>query len=129
MRSSRIVGVSMSIRRATPLLVPILALAALVLSVAVPSGAHSYLDAVIVRELQADGAAGFDLAGANIPSVAAAKANFGARLVPYFTVEGYGVKPLAKWVRGWWRFMERSRARHAASETAGEPAESAPVQR
>ena len=93
----------------------------------VPSGAHSYLDAVIVRELQADGAAGFDLAGANIPSVAAAKANFGARLVPYFSVEGYGVKPLAKWVRGWWRFMERSRSRHAASETAGEPAEGAPV--
>lgn len=93
------------------------------------TGAHNYERTVIFHDLETAGAAGVDLAGANIPSVAAAKANFGARLVPYGTVEGYGVKPLARWVRGWWRFTERSRSRHAARETAPDPAEGAPVHR
>lgn len=73
------------------------------------SGAYQLLQSTIAGELAADGATGWDLAGANIPSVAAAKASLGAELVPYYTVEAFGVKPLARWLRGWWRFQAKRR--------------------
>jgi hypothetical protein len=93
------------------------------------SGSYQLLKTAVFADVAAAGAVGYDLAGANIPSVAEAKTKFGARLVPYFTVEGYGVRPLARWVRGWWQFTERSRVRRAARSDAPEPAGAPAVHR
>jgi len=53
----------------------------------------TYLEGL--RALAADGVTGIDLCGSNIPSVAAAKANWGGPLVPYLTVR----QPGARFVR------------------------------
>lgn len=67
------------------------------------SGANQLLDAHTFADAAAAGASGFDFAGANIPSVAATKAVWGARLAPFYTVQPYGLRPLARWLRDWWR--------------------------
>jgi len=68
------------------------------------SGVTQFLTKFIMEDLYASGAAGIDWAGANIPGVAAAKANWGSSLAPYYTIEAYGLKQMAKWLRDWYRF-------------------------
>lgn len=67
------------------------------------SGAAQLLIHSILEDLQSAGAAGLDFAGADVPSLAAAKLNWGGHLVPLFTIEAYTVRNLAKWVRDWIR--------------------------
>lgn len=69
-----------------------------------PTGANRLLMAEVIADSERAGAEGFDFAGANIRNVAGAKAAWGARLAPYYTVDGYGLRSLAKWLRDWWRF-------------------------
>lgn len=68
------------------------------------SGATQLLIQHVLADLARTGAPAFDFAGANLPGVAAAKATWGAHLVPCYTLEPYGMLPLAAWIRGWWRF-------------------------
>ena len=49
----------------------------------------------VVQDLQDAQAAGFDLVGASIKTVAAAKAGWGPRLVPYHSVQQYGIRRIA----------------------------------
>ncbi len=55
-------------------------------------------------DLQNSGACGFDWVGANIPSVAAAKAAWGGRLVPYYTIRQPSVRALAHHVMDFVKF-------------------------
>lgn len=66
-------------------------------------GAGQLLEWQTIEDLQAVGAAGYDLVGANMPGVAAAKADWGGRLVPYFLVEAHSVKSQMRTLRDWWR--------------------------
>lgn len=75
------------------------------------SGAPQLLKDVAIRDAMAAGAAAFDLAGANVPSVAAAKSGFHPRLVPYYSISGYGLDRLARWVRDWRNFRLTARER------------------
>lgn len=67
------------------------------------TGAAQLLMVVLMADLAAAGAQCLDMAGANIPGVAEAKSQFGGRLTPYYFVSPVGLKPLALWMRDWWR--------------------------
>lgn len=69
------------------------------------SGVNQLLLKYVLEDLQAAGACGIDDAGANIPSVAASKAKFGFRLVPYYYIEPYGLKQIALSAINWWKFL------------------------
>lgn len=71
------------------------------------SGGNQLMDLFTCEDLHTDGATGVDLCGANIPGVAASKAPWGARLVPYYSIEAYSAKRLAKWSLNWWKFTRR----------------------
>jgi hypothetical protein len=71
------------------------------------SGAWQLLNMFSLKDVESAGASGFDLFGANIPSVAKSKASWGARLVPYYTVEAPTLRALAKHLRTGLRFRER----------------------
>jgi hypothetical protein len=64
-----------------------------------PSGVTQLLHQYVVQDLQDAGAAGLDLVGANMESIAAAKAGWGPRLVPYYSVQQYSVRRIA--VNAW----------------------------
>ncbi len=68
------------------------------------SGAAQLLNAYILEDLAADGAAGYDFAGANLPSVAASKAQWGATLKPFYRIESGGPGDLVRHVRNYWQF-------------------------
>ncbi len=68
------------------------------------SGATQLLQGYVLEDLQAAGATGYDFVGANIPSVAAAKATWGGHLVPFYSVEAYTLRSLAKWALNCFRF-------------------------
>jgi hypothetical protein len=68
-------------------------------------GAAQCLRQFVFQDLEQAGASGIDLAGANIPSIAQAKTAWGGRLVPFYSVETYSARSVAKWVRDWSRFM------------------------
>jgi hypothetical protein len=68
------------------------------------NGVAQLTEKFVIEDLQRLGATGYDLAGANLPTVAAAKASWGGRLLPYYTLEGYSARRLASWLRDWWRF-------------------------
>ena len=57
-----------------------------------------------LEDLQNSGASGFDWAGANIPSVAAAKAAWGGQLVPYYTIRQPNARAFAHNLIDFWRF-------------------------
>jgi hypothetical protein len=72
------------------------------------SGVSQLLNNFILEDLSLHGATTYDFAGANIPSVAHSKLQWGARLNPFYTVEGGNVTDIARQVRRYWRFI-RSR--------------------
>lgn len=72
------------------------------------SGATQLVQAYVLEDLEAAGATGYDLAGANIPSVAAAKLSWGGRLVPFYRVEAYTARNLAKWVLNYFQVIRAS---------------------
>ncbi len=69
------------------------------------SGIADLVEAVSYDGLAELDATGLDLCGANLPGVAAYKSSLGARLVPYYSIEGYSPRRLARWVHDWWRFQ------------------------
>ena len=71
------------------------------------SGAPQLISAFSLKDLESEGAPGCDWVGANIRSVANGKANWGGRLVPYYTVEGPNLRALAKYLRTELRFRGR----------------------
>ena len=73
-----------------------------------PAGATQAVIAETLADVQRAGAAGFDFAGANHRTVAAAKMNWGATLLPCFTLEQYTARNVAKWGVFWYRAL-RSR--------------------
>jgi hypothetical protein len=72
------------------------------------SGASQLLHSFIMDDLTLHGATSYDFAGANIPSVAYSKLQWGARLEPFYTIQGGNVMDVARQVRRYWRF-HRSR--------------------
>ena len=52
-------------------------------------------------DLTAAGSTGIDLCGANIPSIAAFKSHWGARLLPFFTVRSYSLRAGARFIADW----------------------------
>lgn len=56
------------------------------------SGVNQILNWHVLQELEQIGAAGIDMVGANLATVAVAKAKWGGKLVPYFTLHPTGVK-------------------------------------
>ena len=72
-------------------------------------GASQLLYHHLFTDLAAAGATVFDFVGADIPALAAAKAAWGARLVPYYVVEGYAPRTVARFVRDWAGFWQRTR--------------------
>ena len=71
------------------------------------SGATQLMIDCALRDLSAAGVRCADLMGANLPTVAPAKAQWGARLVPYPVVEAFGLRGLARWGLGWLRSTRR----------------------
>ncbi len=63
------------------------------------TGANQFLIARALGGLEAAGATGCDFAGADLPSVAAAKNDWGARLLPVYEVEALSVRYLVKGAR------------------------------
>jgi hypothetical protein len=57
-----------------------------------------------LEDLQNAGASGFDWAGANLPTVAAAKAAWGGQLVPFYTIRQPNARALALYMRHFCRF-------------------------
>lgn len=73
------------------------------------SGCTQFLISSVLEDLQMAGACGFDYAGANIPSVAAAKATWGGQLVPYYSIRQPNARALAHHMIDYWRFARGSR--------------------
>lgn len=71
------------------------------------AGATQLLIRTILEDLQGQMVPGFDFIGANNPGVADSKIRWGARLVPYFVVAPYGVKPLLHHLREWWLYAKK----------------------
>lgn len=72
------------------------------------SGANQLLIGHVLHDLHEAGATGIDLGGAMLPGVAAMKAAWGARLVPYYRIEGGRLRALARHVREYWTFRRTS---------------------
>ncbi|MBE0447465.1 MAG: GNAT family N-acetyltransferase [Actinobacteria bacterium] len=72
------------------------------------SGATQLLIAFMLDDLAAESATGLDFAGANNRVVAAAKANFGGRITPYYIISAPSVKSLAGHIKGIWQFQRGS---------------------
>lgn len=75
------------------------------------SGANQLLTDWILKDLQAAGASGYDFAGANIAKIAATKANWGGKLMPFYTVGNFNLKQLARWFRDCWKFYSSVKRR------------------
>lgn len=74
-----------------------------------PSGATQQLHDYIAQDLADAGAAGFDLVGAGAESIAAAKAGWGPRLVPYYYLQQYGPRRIGAYAYRGLREMYRRR--------------------
>lgn len=59
------------------------------------SGATQFLIWHSLTDLAQQGATGFDFAGANLPTVSAAKAEWGGKLVPYYAIRPLNMRTLA----------------------------------
>lgn len=73
------------------------------------AGVTNLMDAFTYLDLEEAGATSLDLCGANMPTIAEYKASWGARLMPYYSVESYSARRLAKWSLNWWRFLQLGR--------------------
>jgi hypothetical protein len=80
-------------------------------------GAAQFLMHKILQDLSDAGAAGVDLAGADIHGVAVAKDAWGGRLLPVFHIEPYSVRNALRWGRDWLR--QSRRVRNAAEGRDG----------
>jgi len=67
-------------------------------------GVAQLLTKYMLDDLDASGATGIDLVGANIPGVSIAKATWGARLVPFYRIESQGAVQVVNAFREWWKF-------------------------
>lgn len=72
-----------------------------------PHGVSQLLMKYSIDDLQSLGALGIDLCGANIPSVAQSKMSWGARILPYYTIDNFSMKTAMKWTRDWLRYTQR----------------------
>lgn len=77
------------------------------------SGVTQLLTAYFLEDLAAHGAVTYDFAGANIPSVASIKLQWGAQLTPFYAIESTAVDSIARRARRYWRFQ---RARLTVSQ-------------
>jgi len=68
------------------------------------NGVNPYLMCYAMEDLSANGSKGLDLCGANIPNVAQNKMGWGADIRPYYTIDNYSMKTVAKWSRDWFRY-------------------------
>jgi hypothetical protein len=86
-----------------------------------PSGVTQLLHHYVVQDLQDAGAAGLDLVGANMESIAAAKASWGPRLVPYYSVQQYTARRIAEqaW-RGATTMLQQRKWLRKETSAAGE---------
>lgn len=76
------------------------------------NGTAQHLRAYMFQDLVAHGVESFDFCGANIPSVAEAKAQWGAELVPYYTVRKRRLQDVAKEGGKWLQsIIQRNEAR------------------
>jgi len=73
------------------------------------AGSNQLIMSFVLEDLQNAGACGFDYAGANIPSVAAAKSAWGGKLVPFYTIRQPNMRALALYMRDFWRFIGQNR--------------------
>ncbi len=64
-------------------------------------GCTQLLISFVLQDLHSAGATSFDFSGANLPTVAAAKLNWGARLQPMYGLEAGSARTLAKDVLRW----------------------------
>jgi hypothetical protein len=65
------------------------------------------------EDLQAMGATGVDLVGANLPTVSISKEVWEPTLVPYYTLESSNIRQLAKHFRDWGRFRALGKKHNA----------------
>lgn len=72
-----------------------------------PSGATQLLIRYVLDDLHKCGAAAFDFAGANLPTVSASKASLGGELVPYYVVRPPNLRALAWLARRAWNYRRR----------------------
>lgn len=68
------------------------------------SGVAQHLQRYVLDDLCAAGAVGYDFVGAQLPTIAAMKAAWGATLIPYYRVDGGRVRTLARHARDYWSF-------------------------
>lgn len=71
------------------------------------TGANQLLISYVLTDLAGQGATGFDFAGANLPTVSAAKAEWGGRLMPYYAVRPLNLRTLG--VLGYRMLRQRKR--------------------
>jgi hypothetical protein len=62
------------------------------------SGATQYLIWCILNDISQQGAIGFDFCGANLPTVSAAKADWGGTLTPYYVVRPFNLRTVGSWL-------------------------------
>ena len=74
------------------------------------AGPAQFLEFFAIDDLTAAGASEYDTCGANIPTVAYAMAGCVGVLRRYYTFEGYVLRRLAKWSKGWWEFLQKGRS-------------------
>jgi len=71
------------------------------------TGATQLLIKMVMDDVHLAGAIGFDFAGANLPTVSQAKANWGGQLVSFFSIAPFGLLTLARDARSWWRHWRK----------------------
>ncbi|MBP2001958.1 hypothetical protein J2Z69_003014 [Paenibacillus shirakamiensis] len=72
-------------------------------------GVVQQLQHVLLQDISSLAIKGIDLAGANIRSVAKAKAAWGAYLIPYFVIQKRGWKDMLRSGWKWWQFYRNMR--------------------
>lgn len=82
------------------------------------SGAGHLLWPFVFSDLEAAGATGIDLCGANIEPIADFKSRWGARLVPTYTVRTYSLRAGARFLADWIGSRRGSKVRGGRSEEA-----------
>jgi len=81
-----------------------------------PYGVNQLIYAYVLEDLASAGAASFDYGGANIPSVAAAKASWGFPLAPYLTITATDLRFLVRSVQSSTKWMTRGIKLHRIRE-------------
>lgn len=74
-----------------------------------PRGVVQQSQSFALQDLSDLGFAEFDFAGANLPTVAYSKTNWGGRVTPYYLVRPPGMKEILRAGRDWVQFVRRSR--------------------